>query len=147
MTSSLCTIWVMGALWLPSQAPVAIEVAQSMPVQGQVTTVSAVVPGHSPTAKVRLEATYGPNAKVAKRVVIGSMTGTGSTLEWSPQRAGIVTLELYDEGAEQGSAPLAKKTLSVAFDGTPISGVLMMLAAGCILFGGAFVTLRQIMRA
>lgn len=146
MTASLFTLLTMSAM-LPGQAPVTIEVAKAMPVQGEMTAVSASALELNAAAKVRLEATYAPNAQVAKRVIIGSFTATQSTVAWAPERAGIVTLELYHEGAQSGSAPIAKKTLSVAFDGTPLSGVLMMLAAGCILFGGAFVTLRQIMRA
>lgn len=147
MIPTLLSVWALAPIWLPSSLSPSIEVAEGTPVRGEATVVSTLLPSTISGSTVRVEAVYGPNAKVAKRVVIGTVSKQTPALNWTPERPGIVTLELHVQGSAPGSKPLAKTTLSVAFNGTPTSGVLMMLAAGLVLFGGAFITLRQIMRA
>lgn len=78
--------------------------------------------------------TYSPSSNVAQTEVVKA-NGTKLVL-WRPQRPGVVSI------AAPGHEP---KTHSVRFDGVPLSGVIIMMLAGFILFGGAFISLRALL--
>ena len=119
-----------------------IAIAESVPTQGE----AVIIVLREPVG--RLEAVYAPNSKVSRRQALEPLAKDPRSYSWTPERAGIVTLEAYPlAGASAEGKPIATKKLSVAFDGSPVAGVLIMLVAGVILFGGAFLTLRSIMHS
>lgn len=72
----------------------------------------------------------------------GSVTSTSetfapgaATFEFTPSQAGVVSV----------SAGGASRNLSVRFRDTPALGLLVMIGAGLVLFGGAAVSLRALL--
>ena len=80
-----------------------------------------------PVQEVRV--TYQPDAPVARTFVL--TTAGRKRVPWTPQRAGVVTIQAKE----------TKKDLSVHFDGVPVSGVVVCVFAGLILFGGSLKSL------
>ena len=75
---------------------------------------------------------YRPGSVAADTVVLRA---EGTTLTFTPTAAGVVNVSAGDDA----------KALSVRFASTPISGLFVMIAAGLILFGGAFFALRALL--
>ena len=80
-----------------------------------------------------LKVTYRPNSVAAftDEIVLGGATET----EFTPAHPGIIQVAAGDE----------KKSLSVRFVSPPISGILVMLLAGIVLFGGAALSMRMLL--
>ena len=91
-----------------------------------------------------LLATYFPNSIVASVETVAVMPDTllsanTVTVPWTPRYAGIVTLNL------QTPSESVSRNVSVKFPGVPAGGVLVFLAAGMILLGGAGWSLTHLM--
>lgn len=76
--------------------------------------------------------TYRPGAISA---VTESFGPSGAVFEFTPDRAGVVSV----------AAGEATQSLSVRFQSAPLSGLLVMIAAGLILFGGAAISMRALL--
>jgi len=144
----MMTTFLSGVLLVLAAGPPDLQVSDPVPVQGKATAVIVR------TEVGRVEAVSAPNSKVSKRERLTADEKDPRAWIWTPKQAGIVVLEAYvlaeppsDPKKKGKEKPVFKKTLSVAFDGTPGSGLLIMMLAGCILFGGAFIALRSIMRS
>jgi hypothetical protein len=83
-----------------------------------------------PLAGAEITALYRPNTRVEDDVPIG-VTDEAGRLEWVPQAAGIVTLRAATPAGEG-----CDLTVSVRFRGVPTLGLVVMLGAGMLLFGG-----------
>ena len=70
--------------------------------------------------------TYRPNSSIARLVRIPAEGR--QTVVWTPAEAGVVALATPGGG---------QQNVSVRFDAPPLGGILVLLAAGTILFGGA----------
>jgi hypothetical protein len=57
--------------------------------------------------------------------------------EWTPDRAGIVALNVPEQGS---------RNVSVRFQGVSTSGIVVMLVAGGLLFGGAAFAFRLLFK-
>lgn len=79
-----------------------------------------------PQAVQALEVTYRPNSSIATTETL--TPAGGLTVEWTPTQAGVVRLS---------SAAAGGQNVSVRFQETPTSGLLVLILAGTILFGGA----------
>jgi hypothetical protein len=99
------------------------------PTQGQSCRIH-VRQGGEPLAGAPITATSRPNSKVESTIVLGRTDADGR-FAWTPEEAGITTLAV-----RQGDEELASLTISVRFKGIPILGLLVMLGAAGILFGG-----------
>ncbi len=77
--------------------------------------------------------TYRPGAVTARTEVFA--TNGLLTVGWTPKRAGVVQISTDDDS----------KNLSVRFSSSPILGILVMVVAGVILFGGAAVAMRMLL--
>lgn len=115
------------ALLLASSAQAQISLSSEPLVRGQAVTVSLGAPSDS------LVVTYRPNSGIS---VSETLPVTGSTAQWVPSRAGVVSLEAADG---------TSANVSVRFDRTPISGLLILILAGLILFGGAAFAMRALL--
>lgn len=79
--------------------------------------------------------TYRPNSSIARSDSLA--IGPDGAVTWTPEQAGVVALAV-DAG------PV--RNVSVRFAGVPWLGVLVLLGAGSILFGGAAFGLRRMLK-
>ena len=107
----------------------AIELSPATPAVGESVTVTLAEPATS------LEVTYRPSSNVVEHVVLHA-DSPSTTFTWQPDHAGIVSLKA---GSEQ-------KSISIRFDRFPVLGLLILLVAGTILFGGAAYAFRVLFR-
>jgi hypothetical protein len=107
----------LAALSLPAAAQ--ITASTEAPVRGEPIQLTFDAPVDTFTV------TYRPGAVTATSESIA--TGGLTTVTWTPERAGVV--QIGADGATQN--------LSVRFTRAPIPGLLVMLVAGLVLFGGA----------
>lgn len=103
------------------------SVAPAAPVRGEPVLVTFEAPADTVTV------TYRPGAVTARTE---TFTGVGETFEFTPERAGVVAV------AAAGGSP---KSLSVRFVSSPLAGIVVMILAGLILFGGAAISLRALL--
>lgn len=94
------------------------EAAPAQPVQGQ--PVRITLPGPATSVKV----VWRPNSAIPDTVTLDP---TGSSFVWTPTRAGVASVVTPD-GAQN---------VSVRYASYPSSGILILILAGAILFGGA----------
>ncbi|MCG8417373.1 MAG: hypothetical protein MJE77_05450 [Proteobacteria bacterium] len=114
---------------LATPAGAQIEISIEHPIVGQEVTLTLSKPADQVTV------TYRPNSAVKEEVTIKPKTaGPAGTFTWTPDRAGIASLK----------AGSATKNLSVRFHSFPWAGLLIMLFAGAVLFGGAGFALRSL---
>lgn len=86
-----------------------------------------------------LTVVYRPNAAVAETEVI-PITPAANTVAWTPKNAGVVALSYSNEGNT------VSKNISVRFEGVSYPGIIVMILAGLILFGGAISAFRTLFR-
>lgn len=111
----------------PLAAQEIVGVTPEIPVRDEPVRVTFSAPVDTATV------TYRPGAITA---TTETFTPGSATFEFTPSRAGVVSVAGGD----------ATRNLSVRFQSAPTSGVLVMLFAGLILFGGAGVALRALLR-
>jgi hypothetical protein len=92
------------------------------------TPVTVTLPAGADTLLV----TYRPNSAIA---TTDAIPATGGQVAWTPADAGVVAL------AVPGGA---RETVSVRFQDTPAAGMLVLVLAGTILFGGAIFAFRKL---
>lgn len=118
----------------------AVSLALAAPLAAQeIVSVSPEIPVRDEPVRVTFSAavdtatvTYRPGAITASTE---TYTPGASTFEFTPTRAGVVSV----------AAAGASQNLSVRFQSAPASGILVMLFAGLILFGGAGIALRALL--
>ena len=128
---------VLAAVALALAAPTAaaaveITLDHPRPLLGEPVTVT-VTDGADPLAGARLEAHYRPNSQTASREPLPPTDAAGRT-EWRPRAAGIATLEVIDPA---GGTPLATLNTAIRYGRFPARGIVVMVVAGLLLFGGA----------
>ncbi len=103
-----------------------VSVEPEAPTRGEPVTVTFSAPADT------VAVTYRPGAVTAHTE---TFTPGTATFEFTPERAGVVSVT--GGGAAQ--------SLSVRFQGAPVSGIVVMILAGLILFGGAALSLRTLL--
>jgi hypothetical protein len=79
-----------------------------------------------------LKVVYRPNSETSVEEEVGPFQADASIV-WTPAHPGIASLVVLDrDGASLGS-----KDVAIRFGGVPAYGILVMLLAGLLLFGGA----------
>ena len=116
--AALASLVAVMVFTVEAQAQIELSIAE--PIVGQEVTITLAEPADA------LTVTYRPNSGVVKEVTLKAGSPS-KAFAWTPDRPGIVKL----------SAGSASKNLSVRFGGFPWSGLLIMLFAAGILFGGA----------
>ncbi|WP_412067251.1 hypothetical protein [Rubrivirga sp. IMCC43871] len=96
------------------------------PTRGELVTVTFSAPVDSVTV------TYRPGAVTAITEV---MTPGSATFSFTPEKAGVVSV----------TAGAASQSLSVRYVGVPLGGLIVMILAGLILFGGAAISMRALL--
>jgi len=92
----------------------------------------------------RLRVVYRPGSRVEKHVDLEREDD--GTFRFVPDEAGLVELRAIAQRAV-AEVVLASKVVSVKFASAVSLGLLVMLLAGVILFGGAFLSIRALFRA
>jgi|GEM_PF-4580448 len=85
-----------------------------------------------PAATDTVHITYRPGSRIA---TTDSFPVAGATWTWTPREAGVVMISTPEGGAQN---------VSVRFNQTPWQGVMILLLAGGVLFGGAIVSFRTL---
>ncbi len=127
------TLLLVGVLLVGIGAPVwAARVAcdDESPVRDK-TTFIRLTDVDDPTAW-KLSVTYHPNSVTAKTDELGVFDVAGKAT-WKPAVSSIV--EIVAKGP--GKKDKAVMNIAVRFPSPPISGIVILLLAGTILFGGA----------
>lgn len=125
------TLLAVPSLAQPADTLVAVQpitVSPTMPVVGQSATLRFSVPVDT------VFVTYRPSSAVTRRDTI--RLGGFESVKWTPAQAGVVQIRLTNGTAQN---------VSVRFARLPLSGVLILLAAGFILFGGATFAMRKLL--
>lgn len=123
--------------------PIELPANLSFPTVGKAVAIN--LNGAAATAK-SLCFVYQPDSRVVKVQWMPAK----SALSWKPERHGIVSIRAMSIAAKSASDCLDKKKVlaardvSVRFSGLPLSGVLIFLGAGLVLFGGVFLSMRLI---
>lgn len=110
-----------------------IEVSKDSPTVGERITLTFSVPVDT------LTVTYRPNSSVSKTEILVN-DPPATSMEWSSKEPGLVALSYLDKSGE--SPQRVRHSLSIRFDGLSGSGLVVMLLAGVILFGGATTAFR-----
>ena len=119
------SLFVLLAAVAPAAAAQSV-VSPDVPVRGERVTVTFEAPVE--TAQV----IYRPGSVAADTV---ELPASGQTVSFSPAQAGVVRVE-----AGGTSVPL-----SVRFPSPPLSGLIVMIGAGLVLFGGAAFAMRALL--
>lgn len=113
--------------------------AAALPVRGQFLPESVRVYRGEPVeiplppSADTLLVTYRPSSAIARRVMLPA--SGGGAVRWTPTDAGVVALSTPG-GPSQN--------VSVRFRGIPIGGLVVLLFAGTVLFGGAAFALKKL---
>jgi len=91
-----------------------------------------------------LVVTYRPGSDV--EVVDELEIGSG-VAKWTPRYAGLANLSARIAPAGGGEPVTSDELLSIRFATTLTAGLFVMLGAGLILFGGAFLSIRALLRS
>ena len=106
------------------------------PIRGKAVTIRLT--GAEGTGPFTLEATYRPNSQTERTETVGVFDESGEVL-WTPRDAGITRLRALDpDGGELWSGNTA-----VWYPSLSVSGILIFLFAGFLLFGGASLSMRR----
>ena len=111
------------------QAHAQMQLSSDTPAVGDQVTITVAEPVSE------WKATYRPNSGVVEEVS-SKLDGPSTTFTWTPDRAGIVQL----------SAGSATRNVSVRFSSFPVLGMIIMLIAAGVLFGGAAFAFRMLFR-
>lgn len=142
MRNLLALLTVVAALAVSASAFAApsIAVEPPYPVLGQPAVVTLA---EAPEGEWRLVATYRPNSLITRDEPVGA-PGPDGRIEWTPTAPGITQLAFVS--GEKGAKPAASRNVAVRFTGLPLTGLLVFLFAGTLLFGGAAYSIRLVMR-
>ncbi len=119
-----------------SGADVALTLGDDFPERG--TPVEVRLSGMEPGESYSFSVTYRPNSETSRVEKVGLFDDAGSVL-WTPTDAGITTLSVLDGAGET----VISRNAAVRFDSPPVSGLLVMILAGLLLFGGSTVSMRR----
>lgn len=120
-----------------------IVLRERFPTEGQAISVIVQDAVGVPVVGATVSAVYRPGSSVESESVVGT-SSTGGQLTWTPQIAGIATLQATwtdDDGTETTMAT----NVSIKFASAPISGVLIMVLAGLLLVGGSLWRIRGVL--
>jgi hypothetical protein len=135
MTHAALLMAILLALGAPARAGgLQLSLPVEFPVVGEEQAVR--LSGDRPAGPVRLKVVYRPNSATEHESIVGEFGSDGS-LRWRPDAPGIT--QLIAEDAE--GKKLCEKRVATCFASTPVSGIVVMILAGILLFGGAATSL------
>lgn len=137
-----------GEIVLPPTPPY----ERSYPLRGEPIRMAVRDGEDHPVAGAVVEVVYRPNSHTIHTATLAPTDAAGVT-EWTPAYAGIVALTARAGTPRPGGAPggdagaeIATAKVAVRYGGFPPSGLLVMLVAGVLLFGGAALGFVKLLR-
>lgn len=129
-----------------AEGELSISTENERPLRGEVVRLRVTEDGE-PAAGAQVVAVYRPASNTEHREVLEPVDSSGQVL-WTPDDAGPVKLEVRPEGADLGAdeAPGAELIVAVRFGRFPPQGLLIMVLAGILLFGGAATAFALLLR-
>lgn len=109
-----------------------IEIRGELPALRVGETIRLEVTGMASVDSIVLRGESRPGS-VGARSIDASWDSSVGAFDWTPERAGLVRWVVSDSQGET----LAVRDLAIAPAGVPASGVMVLLVAGGIVFGGA----------
>jgi len=137
---TIILVLILVGLGIGSPLAADLSLDDDFPIVGKGQAVSLT--GVEDAENLRLWVIYSPNSETQTEEEIGRFT-SGGAMTWDPTRSGIATLSARDD---RGGS-LATENVAILFAKTPGSGVLVMLFAGVLLFGGAGISMRLVLSA
>jgi len=137
--TSLLVLIVLLSTWLSPAAAAELLVGDENPTRGQTTTIT--LQGAEDPTQWSLTFTYRPNSKTSRTTVAQPFQANGA-LNWKPDDSGIVQIAVQGPGEGDKIA----KIIAVRFPSPPASGIVILLIAGAILFGGAGYSLAKALK-
>lgn len=137
MKTSMLLLAAVTAIAAPAVAA-ELDLDGEFPVVGQSSKISLT--GVDDHEGLELRVVYSPNSETSSIEKAGAMSPDGE-LVWTPSRPGIATLAVVDPDGDR----VAVENVAILFATTPVSGLLVMLFAGLLLFGGAAFSLRTVL--
>jgi hypothetical protein len=136
-TNVLLPLLILVFLFPVSLAGSSITLSEAYPVLGESMTV--MLDGVHDPSGASLWVVYRPNSQTvdADTKPIGYFSDEGK-ITWTPRAPGIATITVRDSE----SVEIATLNVAICFSSTPASGILVMVLAGLLLFGGAILSLR-----
>ncbi len=119
---------------------VELSFEDDFPIVGRTETVT--VEGAATDVNLRLRVIYSPNSETSTEEEIGVVPTTGK-VAWTPSRSGIATLSVQGDDGRV----VASENVAILFAKTPKAGLMVMLFAGVLLFGGAGYSLRRVLKS
>ena len=139
MKPVLLAILAVAALTQNAPADHDLSIAVQYPVVGEAQTVTLRT--DTDAAGVTLSVTYRPNSATEDTMVIGKFDADGR-ISWCPEEPGITSLIAKDAEGKT----LATLNVATCFSSTPYLGLVVMVFAGILLFGGAAISLVMALR-
>ena len=137
MKKMVFTAVLLVAMVAPCSA-VELVFEDDFPIVGRSETVT--VKGAATDVSLLLWVIYSPNSETSTEEEIGVVPTTGK-VTWTPSRSGIATVSVR---SDDGGA-VASENVAILFSKTPMAGLMVMIFAGILLFGGAGITMRLVL--
>jgi len=134
MRTSLLGVLVVFVLASPIAAGNDLAVSSKFPVVGRDEEVRLT--GESLPSEVRLKVVYRPNSETKVERVVGAFDTEGKLI-WRPEAPGITVLSAI----AADDSVVATTKVATCFASPPATGILVMVVAGILLFGGAALSL------
>lgn len=121
----------------PAFAELAISADEERPLRGDTVRLTVTDDG-APAAGALVVAVYRPASNTVHREELPPVDASGTVL-WTPAYTGPVSLQAWPAGSdlEADRQPAAVLTVAVRFGSFPLAGLIIMIIAGVLLFGGA----------
>lgn len=134
-----------AAAWFAGACRAGIELGEAFPTAREQTLISIFDQDGEPVPGAAVTATYRPGSRVSRTDDLGKTAAAG-TIEWTPRKAGIVTLRAIWTAAD-GSERSAFINTSVRYDPAPVSGIVVLVIAGVVLLGGSVERICALLRS
>jgi len=117
-----------------------IRLAETYPLEGQPTVIE-VLDGGVPVAGAAVEVLYRPNSEAATLEMIGTTDARGR-IAWVPSNAGLAQVTaLVPAGGQALGVDVA-----IRWSRMPASGLVILVVAAILLFGGAALAFHLLVR-
>jgi hypothetical protein len=138
----LLAVLAMSAVTARAEGEIVVD--ESFPVVEQEVRLHVIDDDGDPVAGAVIEVTYRPGSSVEKVDPIG-ITEEDGGVTWIPSDAGIarVTATWLDDDGESSSLSTA---VSVRFAAPPVTGIIIMVAAGLLLVVGSVIRMFNLLR-
>jgi hypothetical protein len=124
---------------LAGAASADVVLREKYPTEGENTELFIQADDGTPVSGAAVTVVYRPGSSVEATEAVGT-TGPSGRLAWTPQTAGIASVNAVWDGGDTSA------NVSVKFGGAPAGGLIIMVLAGLLLVGGSVVRIMRVLR-